>query len=104
MKPTTIRTDLQNLMFSHICNCLLAADFSSTSDTIEDPVYPSKTLSWHQEDMIILLKRIVNEGIQMTMAEQITTLENILTVKMEIQLTQRMVTTANTQTAHMNLV
>lgn len=53
--------------------------------------------------MFILLKRMLDKGIKLTMAEQITTLENIFTLKMENLLIQRIVLIANTQTGHMEL-
>lgn len=58
---------------------------------MEDSVHTNKSLRWSEKDMFTLLKRILNEGIKLLMTEQITTLGNIFTMKMETLLTQRMI-------------
>lgn len=69
---------------------------------MEDSQQVDKTLSLVQENMITLLQRQLDEEIKLDMTEQITTLENIFTRKMETLLTQRMISTINTVTAHMD--
>lgn len=46
---------------------------------MEDSAYTVRTLSWDLEDMITLLKRMLDEGIQLAVAEQMTSLEKIFT-------------------------
>lgn len=99
MEPTTFQTDCTNRMCSQTRGRLVVPDFSPTPGTMKNSVHINKTLSWNQEDRFVLLKRMQDEGIKPAMAEQITTLENIFTLIMEILLTQRMVSIANTQTA-----
>lgn len=54
--------------------------------------------------MATLLEGLLSKGIKPAMAEQITTLEIIITLKIEIQLTQRMLSMTNTQIAQMDLM
>lgn len=50
---------------------------------MEDSVQMAKTLSWDQEGLVTLLKRLLDEEIRLAMAEQIMTLEKTFTPKME---------------------
>lgn len=71
---------------------------------MEESKNMAKTLSGNQENMIMLLKRQLDEGIRAAMAEQITTLEKTFTLKMETLLTQRLLTVVDSQTNHRDRV
>lgn len=62
---------------------------------MEDSINMAKTLSWDQKDKIILLKRLMDEGITPDMAKQISILEKTFTRKMETLLTQRILAVVN---------
>lgn len=79
-------------------------NLSLTLGTIEVSQHIDKSLSQDQEDMVTLLKWLLNEGIKPTMEEKITTLENIFSLKMETALTQRMPSMVNTQTTDMDSI
>lgn len=51
--------------------------------------------------MVTLLMWLLDERIKLSIEEQITTPHNIFTLKIETLLSQRMLSMANTQTAHM---
>lgn len=104
MEPTIVQTDHPNRLPSQTCGRLGAPDFSSTSGIMKNSVYTNKTLSCDQKDMFILFKCMLEEGIKPAMVEQIMTLENKFTLKMETLLRHIMVSMTNTQTSHMERV
>lgn len=71
---------------------------------MRDSKHTNKSHSYNQEDMITLLKCLLDYGIRPAMTLQITTLEKVFTVKIDILLTQMMISMVNSQMNHMDRV
>lgn len=100
-KIPTSQIELLHRMCSQTRGHSEGLDNSPTPGIIENTYHTEKTLSWDQEEMVTLLRRLLGEWIAQVMAHQITTLENIFTLKIETLLSQRTLALANTQMSHM---
>lgn len=77
-------------------------DLSLTPETMENTYHMEKTLSWDQEEIVTLLRGLLDERITPVMTLQIRTFENSFTRKMENLLRQLTLLIANTQTAQID--
>lgn len=94
--------EYMNLICSQTCSRPGASDFSPTTVSMEDSQYADKIDSWEYEYLIILLKWLLDKNVKLAMVEQITTMENIFTLKMKTFLTQRVISGTNTITADLD--
>lgn len=102
METTTSETELLNRIHFKTCSHSETSNICSTTETIETTCHMENTFSLDQEEMVTLLRYILNERMTPVIAQQITTLENSFTLKMETLLIQRTKSMANSKTMYMD--